>query len=405
MRGISSGAGKSFNASSANRPMTSSEYSSHPPRTLLLISPVAERGGAETVLLTLIRGLDRTRFEPIFVFLKNGPFVEEVSSTGIETVVISVRRARYLYETFNAILVIRRLIQKRQVALVFGNMAMGHLYGGLAALGTGAKVLWFQHGIVTHPDLLDRLAHYVPSNHIYVNSHATAARETARLSRHCEVIYPGVDLHRFAKSLCTYGAARAEFGIPPSAPAVISVARFQRWKGHEVLLEAARLIRGHGVDAHFVLVGDTLAGLEPSYREVLVRRCADLGLEKAVHFVGFRDDLPRLLRDADVLAHSPILPEAFGLVLVEAMAMELPVVASRGGGPEEIVVDGETGYLVTTGDHKELAERILDLLANPGRRAAMGKAGRRRAEELFSARQMILRFEESFERVVADGSR
>jgi glycosyltransferase involved in cell wall biosynthesis len=375
------------------------------PARILFVSPVAERGGAETVLLTLVRGLDQTRFKPIVVFLKNGPFAEEVAGAGIDTVVISTRRARYLHETFRSIWIIRRLIRERQVELVFGNMAIGHLYGGLAALGAGAKVMWFQHGIVTHPDLLDRLAYFVPSKHIYVNSRATAARETARSSRHCEVVFPGVDLDRFARSLYTYGAARAEFGIPPSAPVVISVARFQRGKGQEVLLEAARLIRGRGVDAHLVLVGDTQAGLEPTYREVLVRRCADLGLEKVVHFVGFRDDLPRLLRDADVLAHSPILPEAFGLVLVEAMAMELPVVASRGGGPEEIVVDGETGYLVAPGDHKELAERILDLLANPGRRAAMGKAGRRRAEELFSARQMILRIEESFQRVLADGSR
>ncbi len=375
------------------------------PRRILFISTVAQRGGAETVLLTLVRRLDRTRFTPIVAFLKNGPFVEEIASAGVETIVISTRRARYLHETFRAIWSIRRLIRERQVDLVFGNMAMGHLYGGLAALGTGAKAVWFQHGIVTHPDLLDRMVRWIPSEHIYANSRATAAREMARLVRHCEVIFPGIDLSRFDRGNYPYGVARAELGISLQVPVVISVARFQRGKGQEILLEAASLIRQRGIDVHFILVGDTVAGLEPSYRDLLFRRSRDLGFDKAVHFVGFRDDLPRLLRDADILAHTPILPEAFGLVLVEAMAMKLPVVASRWGGPEEIVVEGETGYLVAPGDAQALADRIADLLGAPDRRAAMGKAGRRRAEELFSARQMISRFEKTFERVLADGSR
>ncbi|MBI3780395.1 MAG: glycosyltransferase [candidate division NC10 bacterium] len=374
------------------------------PAQILFVSPVAERGGAETVLLTLVRGLDRTRFRPMVVFLKDGPFAEEVASVGVETVVIPTRRARYLPDTLRAIRAIRRLIRERQVKLVFGNMAMGHLYGGLAALGTAAKAVWFQHGIITHPDLVDRLIRWIPSIHAYVNSHS-AARQSAGRSRDCaEVIFPGVDLGRFEKSRYPYGATREELGIPPNAPVVMSVARFQRWKGQEVLLEAAGLIQRRGINAHFILVGDTVAGLEPDHRKAVSRRAGDLGLQKAVHFVGFRNDVPRLLRDADVLAHSSILPEAFGLVLVEAMAMELPVVASQGGGPDEIVVEEETGYLVPPGDPEALAERVMDLLADPGRRTAMGQAGRRRAEELFSARRMIFRFEESFERVLADGS-
>jgi glycosyltransferase involved in cell wall biosynthesis len=284
-------------------------------------------------------------------------------------------------------------------------MAMGHLYGGLAALGTGAKAVWFQHGIVTHPDLLDRIVRRVPADRAYANSHATEAWELDHYGRHCEVVYPGVDLERFAKDTYPHGATRAELGIPANSPVVISVARFQRGKGQEILLETAKLIYSRGLHVHFILVGDTVAGLEPGYKDVLLQKSRDLRLDGLAHFVGLRDDLPRLLRDADVLAHSPIFPEAFGLVLVEAMAMELPVVASRGGGPEEIVVEGQTGYLVPPGDPEALADRILDLLTSPDHRTAMGKAGRGRVEELFSARQMVLRFEESFERVLADGSR
>jgi glycosyltransferase involved in cell wall biosynthesis len=152
------------------------------------------------------------------------------------------------------------------------------------------------------------------------------------------------------------------------------------------------------------VVGGTLFGLEQDYEHELKQEGARLLPAGSVHFLGHRPDLPEILADVDVLVHCPLTPEPFGLVLLEAMAMQVPVVATHAGGPKEIVNHGETGNLVPPGDTSALAAAILRLLENKSNRMTMGGAARRRVHERFSAESMVRQLERYFEQVVLGGS-
>jgi glycosyltransferase involved in cell wall biosynthesis len=130
--------------------------------------------------------------------------------------------------------------------------------------------------------------------------------------------------------------------------------------------------------ARLLLVG---AGADDDALRV---RAAELGLEALVHFAGFQDDPAPYLSACDVVL-VPSLKEGLGFAALEAMALERPVVASNTGGLPEAVADGETGLLVPPGDASALADAVLALIADPTRRAALGRAGRARVEAHFDA--------------------
>jgi glycosyltransferase involved in cell wall biosynthesis len=371
---------------------------------ILYVSPVSDRGGAETVLLNLLRFHDRARFTPKTCLLKPGPLADEVIKTGAEAVVLPTDRLRSV-SSVAATLAIRRLIRADGVDIVFGNMSMGHLYGGLAALGTSAQAVWFQHGIVVRPDLVDRLAARVPAAVTFAPS-AAAGEAQRRLNARTpvRVVHGGIDLDAFDPARCAAGAIRAELGIASDVPVVAMVGRLQRSKGHSLFLEVASRIHRESPRAQFIIAGGTLFGLGEAYAREVADEAARI-LPGRVHLLGHRDDVPSILAGADVVVECPIDPESFGLAVLEAMAMERPVVSVRAWGPAEIVIDGETGVLVEPGDAGAFARATLRLLNDSAERIAMGRAGRRLVQRRFSAQRMVSDVEGELERVIGERER
>jgi glycosyltransferase involved in cell wall biosynthesis len=160
------------------------------------------------------------------------------------------------------------------------------------------------------------------------------------------------------------------------------VERPPRRDGDVRILVVARLVRhkGHAVLLHLTVAGD---GEE---RQALTRLAAELGVDQQVRFLGAvgQDDLPALYAEADVFC-LPTLAEAVGVVNMEAMATGLPVVSSRLMGVPELIEDGVSGLLVEPGESDQLAEALRTLAADPGLRARMGEAGRRKVEAEFDA--------------------
>ena len=180
--------------------------------------------------------------------------------------------------------------------------------------------------------------------------------------------------------------------LPVGAPVLAVVARLERRKGHHVLFEAlARLVEERGGPAPVVLV----AGEGPE-RAALEREVARLGLAEVVHLLGQRDDVPELLGRCDLVVLPSVGQEDFPLVVLEAMAAARPVVATRVAGIPEQVVHEETGLLVAPGDVAELAAALGALVDDPGRRAALGEAGRARFQEHFSAERAVERYRQLF---------
>lgn len=179
---------------------------------------------------------------------------------------------------------------------------------------------------------------------------------------------------------------RRSLGIADGAPVIGIVARLFSWKGHGALIDALAIVRREMPDVRLVIVGEDDPRAQPgggSYRAELEAQISRLGLRENVIFTGHRTDVPALMAAFDLYA-MPSWEEPFGMVYLEAMAMQKPVVAWASGGATEIVVDGRTGFLVEPRRTPALADALLSLLRDPALRRRFGEAGRRRAEEVFS---------------------
>ncbi len=187
------------------------------------------------------------------------------------------------------------------------------------------------------------------------------------------VIYNGLDL-----------VAPPAVAPPTHEPFTIAcVARIHPKKGQTILFEALRMAKETGRAWKLELFGDTLSEYLPLYDQ-LVDFARQYDLVDAVEWRGFVGDVQIQYADADLAVVPSVIPEEFSLVCLEAQSMLLPVIATGPGGASEVVADGETGMIVPPNDPKALFDAICTLQDNPQRRAAMGRAGRARAEELFT---------------------
>lgn len=201
-------------------------------------------------------------------------------------------------------------------------------------------------------------------------------------------IHSGVDLSRFDAALYDRSKIRIELDIPPGDLVVGTAGRLTPVKGHVHLIAAAAKILAVHPDTTFVLLGDG------ELKGRLIEQAEALGLAGKVRFPGWRPDVAAVMSAFDVFA-LPSLNEGMGRVLVEAMALSRPVVASRTGGITDLVEDGRNGLLVPPGDAGALADAILRLLGDAALRAAMGGEGRRRAE-IYSTERMVEKIEELY---------
>jgi len=186
---------------------------------------------------------------------------------------------------------------------------------------------------------------------------------------------------------------QSELGVPVDGGCVACVARLEPEKDVHTLLRAMAEVISKAPEARCLVVGDGSEAVR------LKHFASDLGVSANVVFTGYRQDVSSIVSAADVFV-LPSLAEPFGLVLVEAMALGKPVIATRVGGPLEIVEDGVTGLLVPPADPAAMAEAIRALLADPERRRAMGEAGRARFEAQFTAERMARETVEVYRKVL-----
>jgi glycosyltransferase involved in cell wall biosynthesis len=211
-------------------------------------------------------------------------------------------------------------------------------------------------------------------------------------------IFDGIDW-----TACAPGAGaavRRELGIPPDAPVVGVVGHIQAWKGQVLAVEAVARARRQ-VPALRCLVVGGVHRQGAAYAEELRERVAAPDLAGHVVLTGARRDVAACMDAMDVVLHTSTAREPFGRVLIEAMAVGRPVIAPREGGPRVIVAEGETGLLVPPRDPDALAAAILELMRDPARRLAMGRAARARVETVFGIREHVRAVEGVFDEILA----
>lgn len=213
-----------------------------------------------------------------------------------------------------------------------------------------------------------------------------------------EVVHHGLDLSRFQVPHQTRSRIRRELGFAHDALVVGTVGRLEPGKGHLEFLRMVGQVARQVPQSAFLVVGGATRG-EEFRAEPIFRLAQELNLGPRLVFAGFREDIPAVLSAMDVFAF-PSRAEAFGLVVIEAMAAGLPVVSTASDGVLDIVVDGESGLLVPPQDVAALETAVLRLLRHPRLRRAFGAAARRRVEELFTAERMVQRVVELSWRIV-----
>jgi glycosyltransferase involved in cell wall biosynthesis len=223
------------------------------------------------------------------------------------------------------------------------------------------------------------------ASRVIANSRASAAAFVEQGGRPdlLRVVHNGISAAPFdAVTDDEVTTARRDLGLG-DAPLVGIFSRLGKWKGQDVALDALESVP----DAHLLLVGDALFG-EEAYVASLHAQAARLGLTDRVHFLGFRSDIPRLMRMVDVVAHTSSAPEPFGRVVVEGMLARRPVIATAAGGVPEIVRDG-TGVLVPPGDARALASAMTRLLSDPAFADDIARQGRLHATTFFTVEAMV----------------
>jgi glycosyltransferase involved in cell wall biosynthesis len=356
-----------------------------------VLDHTAELGGAELALVRSLEALDPTVVEPVVVLFSSGPLEERLRRAGHRVVVVPLDPGvRDVGRAAGAIPVVRsavagagflgrlvRTLRGLDVDVVHTTSLKADLLAVPAARLLGLPLVWHVHDRIAEDYLPARtvrafraLARRVPSA-VVANSAATAA--TLPGARRLTVAHPGLAPEQVAGSVRRHQ--------PEGPPVVGMVGRLSPTKGQLVLVRAARRVVDVRPDVRFRLLGTAAFGAEDYEREV--RGEIDrLGLADVVELTGFVAD-PRAELDAlSVCVHASTVPEPFGQVVTEAMAWGVPVVATRGGGVDEIVrtqtPGADTGLLVAPDDDAALAAAVLEVLDRPAE--ALERAARAHAD-------------------------
>lgn len=343
-------------------------------------------GGAERALVALATGLDRRRWHPSVACLgSDGALAGPLRAAGIETVCLGVSRRRPLHA-------IRRLtgaFHRFRPELVQSFLFHANVAGRLAAPMAGRP--WVVGGlrVAEHQRrwhlALDRLTTRLSAGEVCVSEGVLRfARDRGGIDPGRLTVIPnGVDPRPFDDA---GPADRAALGVPPDATLALFVGRLDVQKGVPILLRAAAEVAKADPRWHLALVGDGPG------RDSVTRAVASPGLRGRVHWLGRRDDVPALLKAADLLV-LPSLWEGMPNVVLEAMAARRAVVATAVEGTEDLVVPGVTGWLVPPTDPQALAAALVEAASDRDRLGRFGEAGRARVEAHFTPGRVVDAYE------------
>lgn len=342
--------------------------------------PWGERlGGAEAMLQAVLDGALDAGHEMELVFLQDGPWAAELTDAGFRVDVIAAGRLRHAHRWLATVLELAAILHRRKPDLVLNWAAKTQLYGSPAATIAGMRdrVVWWQQLIPTG-NWIDRCATALPARAIGCYSQA-AARAQARLkpTRPTFVVAAGARTSVERGSIVTHDNRHAPLRLPPEIPVVGLVGRLQPWKGQDRLLAAQALLHARGHHFHTVIVGGDAYGLSTEYAESLWPLAERLGISGAVTMTGHVPDAGPYIDQLDILVNASD-PEPFGIVLLEAMARGVAVVAVDSGGPAEFIEHRRTGLLARSGAPDALADALEELLSSPALRHTIGQAGRER---------------------------
>jgi glycosyltransferase involved in cell wall biosynthesis len=380
-------------------------------RKILFVDHTAVLGGAELSLLDLAcayrqtsqvllmsDGVLRLRLENLGVTVKLIEASQKVLELRTSEKLKSLKTLRELWQ----------LSQKLATAaqgfdLIHANSQKAFIVSALARLHGSPKVVWYLHDILTakHFSSINRRVAVILANNfaarVLVNSEATGKAFVAAGGKEnlVSVVYNGFNSEPFDRvSAKEVENLRDSLGIKNN----ILVGLFSRlsyWKGQHILLQAIEQLP----QVHAILVGDALFG-EEAYVSYLKTIADKPELKHRVHWLGFRDDIPTLMKACDIITHTSTEPEPFGRVIVEGQLAQKPVIAAAAGGALELIEDGKTGLLFPSGDTVTLSRQIQKLIEDPHLSYTLAQQGYTSAKTNFALETIL----DSFDRAITSAA-
>ena len=374
--------------------------------TVLYLHETSQLGGAENSLLQLVDGLDRTKYEPVFICPGEGAFADALDERRVKLYPYDFPPVRMVVGVPRTLAVIREVMRTHNVGLIHAQSIRTDVYASLTARKTKLPVVWHLRNMMTDTDLFDpeRFLSFMP-NAIICNSAAIAQRLVRgnRLPAKVRVVYNGVDTTVFHPAL-SGTKVREEFGITEDEVVVGMASRFNRIKGHETFFEAVRLlctsVHNPAANVRFFIAGGAVFERDKARETEIQKIIARLPGRERIILSGFRSDMPEVYAAMDMLVLAS-QTEACGRVLIEAMACGKPVIATSSGGTPEIVEDGISGFLFSPDDAPALAAKISLLVGQRNLSRRMGEAGRCRVLERFSRLHNVRKIEAVYEEILA----
>jgi glycosyltransferase involved in cell wall biosynthesis len=373
-------------------------------RRTIFVDETSEIGGAEVILATTAKHLKKAGWRPSLVIPREGPLADLFISAGIPVHKVPGFRfrstsfyVRHFHKAPNPlalvinafigliwVLRLRSFFRRSRPAIVHTVSMWSHIFAGLAARLAGCPVVWhFQEitslasGFGMYRRLLVVWARYIPTRIVCLSEKiADQFANDVDVRDKVSVLWPIVDIGKFIP------AKRVETSKNDHINTVGTVARLTPWKGQEVALRTARILKDKGVQFRWLFAGDVALG-STKYRDHLCNLIRQWDLDQNVKLIGWVEDMPHFYRSLDALVHVPIEAEPFGLVLAEAMASGLPVISTSGGGMEKII-EAAGGILIPPNQPNAIADTLIELWNSPQDAIKRGKIARCFAEQTFS---------------------
>jgi glycosyltransferase involved in cell wall biosynthesis len=347
-------------------------------------------GGQENRTLNELITMRERGHELAVVSRPGARIIDRAKEAGFATYAIDMRGAI----DFPAMFRLRSVMKQFQADIVNTHSGRDTQLAGMAArsiLGRRPRIVRTRHLALP---ITSKISYSVLPDHVVTVSQFVGRYlvEAGIPAGHITTVATGVEISRYVDA--PPGKLRAELGLADDAVLVGTVAILRKKKGHTETIEAARRVIERFPNTHFVFAGDG------PQSENLARRVVELGLEGRVHLLGLRRDVVNILKSLDVFV-LPTYQEALGTAFIEAGASGCPVIGSAVDGVPEVVSDGVNGLLVPAKDSDALADAILQLLADPARRRAMGLAGVQLMRERFSREVMAAGMEAVYLRLLA----
>ncbi len=375
-------------------------------------------GGSYYSLFYLVRGLDKDLYQPVVMFYEDNPLIGKFRELAIEVVVYDhyspsdgrIRNlsdfVKFLPRLVRDVLwghfkVIKKLDEiNPDIVHLNNSYAVNHDWV-LACKRRGVKIIAHDRGTRPPASLqtrffvrfLDAIISVSDSYLKYVTEQKLKPKTACR-------IYNGLDVTEFADHyhLESKKQIRRNLNVSNGDILIGMVGNIDYWKGQIVLVKAMSLVVKEFKNVKVALVGKTARGAA-KYEEEIRACISQHGLNDNIIFTGYREDIPALLNAFDIFVHASVEPEPFGRVILEAMAMKKPIVATNAGGPPEIIVDGKSGLLVPMDDERAMADAILIYLDDRQKADELGINAWTRLQDKFSTEKMVSAIEDIYQKI------